>query len=200
MREPGWLNRRAEEFLAEYRKAQVVLTPSNGLSGSCVWRAPPSEEFKMNFDTAVFSDQHCSGFGAIIRNSLGEVMAAMSVKGPYVNSSEEAEVMACRRAVEFSREVGFSRLITEGDCLNVMQALFDPTENSLLLGHIFEDIKLNLRGMQVLSLSWVKRSGNMVVHTLEKYARNLVDDLYWIEDTLPYVADALYYDSSHINE
>ena len=95
LREPGWLNRRAEEFLAEYRKAQVVLTPSNGLSGSCVWRAPPSEEFKMNFDAAVFSNQYCSGFGAIIRNSLGEVMAAMSVKGPYVNSSEEAEVMAC---------------------------------------------------------------------------------------------------------
>ena len=81
-----------------------------------------------------------------------------------------------------------------------MRALSDPIENSSLLGHIFEDIKLNLRGKQVLSLSWVKRSGNMVVHTLEKYARNLVDDLYWIEDTLPSVADALYYDSSHINE
>ena len=95
LREPGWLNRRAEEFLAEYRKSQVVLTPLNGLFGSCMWRAPPSEEFKMNFDVAVFSDQHCSGYGAIIRNSLGEVMAVMSVKGPYVNSSEEVEVMAC---------------------------------------------------------------------------------------------------------
>ena len=64
----------------------------------------------MNFDAAVFFDQHCSGFGAI-RNSSGEVMAGMSVKGPYVNSSEEAEVLACRKAVEFSREVGFSRVI-----------------------------------------------------------------------------------------
>ena len=81
-----------------------------------------------------------------------------------------------------------------------MRALSDPIENSSLLGHIFEDIKLNLRGMQVLSLSWVKRSGNMVAHTLAKHARNLVDDLYWIEDTPPPVADALYYDSSHINE
>ena len=44
-----------------------------------------------------------------------------------------------------------------------MRALSDPIENSSLLGHIFEDIKLNLRGMQVLSLSWVKRSGNMVI-------------------------------------
>ena len=95
LREPGWLNKRAQEFLEEYRKAQLVLTPSNENSGSCIWRAPPAEEFKLNFDAAVFSDQHCSGFGAIIRNSAGEVMAGMSVKGPYVNSSEEAKALAC---------------------------------------------------------------------------------------------------------
>ena len=94
----------------------------------------------MNFDAAVFSDQHCSGFGAIIRNSSGEVMVGMSVKGPYVNSSKEAEVLACRRAMEFSREVGFSRVIIEGDCLNVMRALSVSTKNSSLLGHIYGSI------------------------------------------------------------
>ncbi|XP_065631673.1 uncharacterized protein LOC136068448 [Quercus suber] len=200
LREPGWLNKRAEEFLDEYRKAQMVLTPSNESSGSCTWRAPPAEEFKLNFDAALFSDQHCSGFGAIIRNSSGEVMAGMSVKGPYVNSSEEAEVLACRRAVEFSKEIGFSRVIIEGDCLNVMRALSVSTENSSLLGHIYEDIKFTLKGMQVLSINWVKRSGNMVAHTLAKHARNLITDLFWIEDTPPPAAVALYYDSLHLNE
>ena len=200
LREPGWLNKRAEEFLEEYRKAQPVLTPSNESSGSCIWRAPPAKEFKLNFDATVFYNQHCSGFGAIIRNSSGEVMASMSVTGPYVNSSKEAEVLACRRAVEFSRGVGFSRVIIEGDCLNVMRALSVSIENSSLLGHIYEDIKFNLRGMQVLSINWVKRGGNMVAHTLAKHARNLLNDLFWIEDTPPPAADALYYDSLHINE
>ena len=74
-------------------------------------------------------------------------MAGMSAKGPYAHSSEEAEVMACRRAIEFSR------LIIERDSLNVMRALSDPTENRSLLGHIYDDIKCNLRGMQVLSFS-----------------------------------------------
>ena len=121
LREPGWLNKRAEEFLEEYRNAQLVFTPSNENSSSCLWRTPLAEEFKLNFDAAIFADQHCSGFGAIIRNFAGEVMAGMSVKGPDVKNSEEAEVLACRRAVEFSREVGFSRVIIEGDCLNVMR-------------------------------------------------------------------------------
>ena len=130
----------------------------------------------MNFDVAVFSDQHCSGFGAIIRNSSGGVMVGMSMKGPYVNSSEEVEVLACRRALEFSRKVGFSRVIIEGDCLNVMRALSVSTENSSLLGHIYEDIKFNLKGMQVLSINWVKRGGNMVAHILAKHNQRFIPD------------------------
>ena len=102
--------------------------------------------------------------------------------------------------MEFSREVGFSRVIIEGDCLNVMRALFVSTENSSLLGHIYEDIKFNLRGMHVLSINWVKRGGNMVAHTLAKYARNLINDVFWIEDNPPPAENALYYDSLHINE
>ena len=40
----------------------------------------------------------------------------------------------------------------------------------------------------------------MVAHALAKHARNLIDDLYWIEDTPLPAADALYYDSLHFNE
>ena len=107
LKEPGWLNRRAEEFLDVYRKAQVILMATNVPGGNCVWRAPPSEEYKMNFDAAVFSDQQCSGFGAIIRNSNGEVMAGMSAKGPYVHSSEKAEVMACQKRLNSPGMQGF---------------------------------------------------------------------------------------------
>jgi len=126
---------------------------TNTATGSCVWRAPPSKEYKLNFDVSVFLDQQCSGFRAIIRNSNCEVMAGMSAKGPYVHSSEEAEVMACQSAIEFSKDAGFSRLIIEGDSLNVMRALSDLTENRSLLGHIYDDIKYNLGGMQVLSFN-----------------------------------------------
>ena len=40
----------------------------------------------------------------------------------------------------------------------------------------------------------------MVAHTLAKHARNLINDLYWIEDTPLLAADALYYDFLHFNE
>lgn len=41
-------------------------------------------------------------------------MAAMSAKGPPVEDSEEAETLACKRAVEFAIDAGFSDLVIEG--------------------------------------------------------------------------------------
>ena len=96
------------------------------------------------FNAVIFSDLKCSGFGAIIRNTTGEVMAGMLVKGPYVNSSEEAEALARRKAIEFSIEFGFSKLVIEGDSLNVMRAISTSTSNNSLLGHIYEDIQCSI--------------------------------------------------------
>lgn len=70
------------------------------------WQPPLGLSYKLNFDAAVFADTSSSGFGAIIRNNKGEVMAAMSAKGPVVADSEEAEVLTCWRALEFVVEAG----------------------------------------------------------------------------------------------
>ena len=40
----------------------------------------------------------------------------------------------------------------------------------------------------------------MVAHALAKHARNLINDVFWIEDNPLPAEDALYYDSLHINE
>ncbi|KAL4600852.1 hypothetical protein ACB092_11G229600 [Castanea dentata] len=156
LKEPGWLNRRVAEYLNEYKEAQENLTTTNIIAGRLVW------------------------------NTNGEVMVGMSAKGPYVHRSEEAEVMACRKAIKFPMEAGFSRLIIEGDSLNVIRALSDSAKNRSLLGHIYDDIKCNLRGI----------CGNTAAHSLAKHARNLLDDTYWIEDTPPPAADALYHNIS----
>lgn len=153
MKEPGWLNRRAAEYLDEHKKAQDNLMIMSTAASRHIWQAPPPAEYKLNFDAAVFPDLQCSGFGAIIRNANGEVMAGMSAKGPYVHSNEEAQVMACRKAIEFSMEASFDRLIIEGDSLNVINSLSDSAENRSLLGHIYDDIKCLLKGMHVLSFS-----------------------------------------------
>ena len=51
--------------------------------------------FKVNVDAAVFSEINASGFGVVVRNERAEVMASLVAKGPSVQDSEEAEVLAC---------------------------------------------------------------------------------------------------------
>ena len=63
------------------------------------WQSPPNSVFKLNFDVALFSGLDKSRFGVVIRNEKGEVMATMAAKGPEVFCTEEAELLACRKAI-----------------------------------------------------------------------------------------------------
>ena len=42
----------------------------------------------------------------------------------------------------------------------------------------------------------IRRGGDKVAHVLAQHARNLDDDLYWIEDSPPPALAALYHDAS----
>ena len=74
-------------------------------------------------------------------------MAAMSTRGLAVHSSEENELLTCRKAVEFAIDAGFSKLVLEGDNVNVMQAISSQEANISLLGNVVEDIKHLIRGL-----------------------------------------------------
>ena len=77
----------------------------------------------MNFDGACFNDGADSGYGAVVRNRNGEVMAAISAKGGAVRDSEEVEVLACRKALEFAIDAGFLEVILESDNARVMKTV-----------------------------------------------------------------------------
>ena len=164
------------------------------------WDAPPDPAFKLNFDAAIFKELNCSEVGAIIRNGKGEVMVAMSAKGPPVEDSEKAEILACRRAVEFAIDAGFSELVMEGDNVAVMTSLSHYGSNMSRLGHIVHDIQWLATGLRWAYFSHVKRSANSVAHLLARHAKNVVEDIIWMEETPSPVVEAPYFDSMHLSE
>ena len=151
--------------------------------------------FKLNFDAVMFSELRFSGVGAMIRNEKGEVMAAMSARGPQVGESAVVEIIACRRALEFAGEAGFTDLVVEGDNLSVMKSLA-----ASWLGHIIQDIKGLTRSLRNVSFSYVRRATNSVAHGLVRYAKNIREDMYWMEENPPPVLEALCYDFSQLNQ
>ena len=87
-------------------------------------------------------------------------MAVISTGGPPVSSSEEAELLACRKAVEFATDARFSELVIEGDNSNVMKALSSSSANQSLLGNVVDDVRHLVCGMHWVNFSCIRRGDN----------------------------------------
>ena len=131
------------------------------------------------------------GFGAVIRNYRGEVMAAMSAKGSPVTTSDDAEALACRKALEFSIYARFLELIIEGDNAHVMKIIGSSLPNRSSLGIIIDDVECLMNGMQNVYVKSIRREGNMVAHGLARFAKNVSEDMYWLEDSSPPVIEKI---------
>ena len=67
-------------------------------------------------------------------------------------NSDEVEILACRKAIEFAMEAGFTDLVIKGENTNVMKAITDYGSHVSRLGHIALDIQMLMQGLQWRSL------------------------------------------------
>ena len=114
--------------------------------------------------------------------------------GPPVLGSEEVEVLACRKALEFAVDAGFTELLVEDDNVSVMQTILRSQPNGSQLGHLYEDVQCLCAGLRAVSVGWVSYTTNGVAYCLAKYARGLVDESVWLEESPPPALEALYLD------
>ena len=87
------------------------------------WSPPVLDSFKTNFNEAMFNESDDAGIGVVILNSAGKVMAALSEKTQEPPSVMWSELLAARRAVQFTIEMGFRLSSFEGDSETVINSL-----------------------------------------------------------------------------
>ena len=92
--------------------------------------------YKVNYDGAISVQQVRAGIGVVIRNEDGAVMASMSQQLPLPTIAAMVEALAARKAVEFSVELGLTKVIIEGDSKVICRELQDPNSSLALHGHI----------------------------------------------------------------
>ena len=139
------------------------------------------------------------GYGVVVRNENGEVLAVISAKGGAVRDSEKVEVLAYRKALEFAINAGFMEVILEGDNARVMKTIAQAQPDLARLGFIYEDIWCLIASFRSLSVNCVRRSANGVAHALARFARLSNNEIVWLEEDPPPAVDALYLDSSFLN-
>lgn len=81
-----------------------------------------------------------------------------------------AEAIASLHAAEFSRDLGISHIILEGDSLQVVNAVQAMRQNWSRSSHIVADICSVLQRFRSWQICHVKRATNFAAHKLTKEA------------------------------
>ena len=139
----------------------------------------------MNFDGALFCQEHRAGIEVVIRNEEGAVIASLSQQIYLPSTVLEVDTMATRRALEFAMEIGVHKVILEGDCEILIKALQSNSHSFAHFGHLAEDVKYLASKFQSYNLSHICRQCNVVAHTLAKRAILNLHLLVWMEDVPP---------------
>jgi ribonuclease HI len=132
------------------------------------WSPPPSGEFLINVDAALFEDLGRMSMGMVVRDHEGKCLAAASVPLQGFSSPELAEAMALRQAMEIANEKGFVNVIFASDCLSVIQRLNKPRTDRSDVGLVLKDIKVLAEGFSSVSFKHVRRSLNEAAHLLAR--------------------------------
>ena len=97
-------------------------------------------------------------------------MASLSQKISLPQTVVELETLAATRAIEFSIELGFSKVILEGDSETVIKALQDNSPSLAPFGLLIRDAQETANFFTCISYAHVGRNGNFVAHNLARYA------------------------------
>ena len=72
------INSMARDALHEFQQANSTTPKPPSVQIPTIWKPPPTEWVKANFDGAFFQERAEAGLGTIIHNDRGLVMAALT--------------------------------------------------------------------------------------------------------------------------
>ncbi|KAK9986954.1 hypothetical protein SO802_031905 [Lithocarpus litseifolius] len=164
---------RAEQYLLEFKSAQVRV--SRGMAETvrvARWVPPIPNQYKINFDGAVFSNVDVVGLGVVIRDAYGQVIGSLAERIPILNLAATIEALACRRALPFAKELSIFDTVCEGDAELIIKALLDREVHHPEYGHGIHDSLISASEFRVCKFSHVKRVGNIVAHFLARRSKS----------------------------
>ena len=111
-------------------------------------------------------------------------MAALSQQIPLPALVGMVEVLAARRALVFAKELGFDRVVVEGDSANTITSINGRLMDLSAMGHVLLDIKSLSSCFSFISFQHINREGNCVAHKLARQAAN-IPFFVWMEFVPP---------------
>ncbi|XP_060972219.1 uncharacterized protein LOC133038174 [Cannabis sativa] len=134
------------------------------------WTAPHGNSVKLNVDAAMFNIGEPYGIGLVVRNGSGLLIEGRTRLFYGQVEPVLAEAIGIREALSWIKDSRWQDVYVETDCLNVVQAIHCSTEMISLFGLVIKDCKTLLANLNNVSVSFIKRSANVVAHSFARAA------------------------------
>ncbi|KAL5806345.1 hypothetical protein ACOSQ4_029078 [Xanthoceras sorbifolium] len=146
------------------------------------WTAPAIDCWKINTDASVFTNRGRIGFGIVIRNFSGAVMASSAQQMEGCFSIAIAEALGVLRRLQFACDSGLLPAILETDSQVVVKAIASSESHLADLDLVATDIRALLSSFLGTVINFIARSANNSAHVLAAFAQTIVSDCFWMED------------------
>ena len=136
----------------------------------------------------------------MIRNGHGLILASLTQQIPLPDSVIEVEVLAARKALELTIELGFDNITLERDSEVLIKSLAKGSNSLAHYGHLIANIHVLMARFSSLSLSHVRRHCNRLAHALARRASFTPDLSIWMEEIPPNLNSVYMVDLSGLSQ
>jgi hypothetical protein len=137
---------------------------------------------KINTDAGISSDDHKGGAGGITRSASG-FLRAWSKPYPGATDPMVAEALSLRDGVIFAKLRGFSRVVMESDCLEVVNLWNSRAVSRSLVAPVLLEIEGLASSFFTFVIQHVSRSANVPAHLCAKLACSQNETSCWMDTT-----------------
>ena len=158
------------------------------LLGQC-WRPPDPGWIKINTDGAINAEEHKGGGGGVARSHLS-FLGAWSKPMMGVTDPLTAEVQAFRDGVIFAKLRGYSHVVMETDCLEIVN-LYSRHVDRSAVAPILDEVGELVSDFDSFLVKHVRRTANNSAHMCARFARTLGVTSSWLEESPSFLVTSL---------
>ena len=147
------------------------------------WSVPSPSWMKLNWDASTEKEVGRVGYGALIRDKRGPVVAAQCKSFLGSLNPTLAEAGAALMAVQLCKSLGFQRVHFEGEPKIVIDDVNSPENDWSSKGMLVEDLRKELQAIPQWQMTFTRREGNKAAHALAKWASRNNVTLQWLYTT-----------------
>lgn len=154
------------------------------------WRPPEEDWVKINTDAGTSTDSNKGGAGGVARSPTA-FLAAWSRPYPGITDPLVAEALALRDGVIFAKLRGFTRVVLEVDCLEVVRLWDSRLFSRSLIAPILAEIEGLASSFISFCIQHVSRNSNFSAHLCAKHASTLEVSSCWMDSPPSFLMTSL---------